>query len=211
MREFHELFAGREDVYGSYEMSVAPLPGEKRGGSARTVRGQLERRHYEDHLRGIQGLGIVPIMKDDTCWFFAIDVDSYDGVHKRLARKVEILGLPLLVCNTKSGGAHLYCFLKKPVSAKIARATAAKFISVLNLPADTEIFPKQDHTSDVGNWINLPYFGESRQYMGVDGEQELSVREFLSAATRRSVWPEDPVFTGEKAEEVPLHGHDALL
>lgn len=202
MRQFHELFAGRDDVYGSYEMSAASIPGEKRSGSARTVREQVELRHYEDHIRGIRGIGIVPIMKDNTCWWFAIDVDSYDGVHKKLARKVEVLGLPLLVCNTKSGGAHLYCFLKKPISAKIARDTAKRMISGLNLPETTEIFPKQDESSDVGNWINLPYFGESRQYMGTDGEQELSLREFLIAATNKSLWPDNPIFEGKKAQEV---------
>lgn len=202
MREFHELFAGRDDVYGTYDLSAAPLPGEKRGGQARTVHGPVDKELYDAHLNGEQSIGIVPIMKDDTCLWFAIDVDSYDGVHKKLARRVELLGLPLLVCNTKSGGAHLYCFLKKPISAKIARDTARRMISALSLPETTEIFPKQDHTDGTGNWINLPYFGQSRQFMGVDGEQELSLREFLSAATHKSIWPDDPIFRAQEAKEV---------
>lgn len=202
MREFHELFAGRDDVYGTYDLSATPLPGEKRGGQARTVHGPVTRELFEDHLNGIQSIGIVPIMKDDTCNWFAIDVDSYGSdIHHKLARKIDILGLPLLLCNTKSGGAHLYCFLKKPTSAKNARAAAATFIRVLDLPENTEVFPKQETSEGSGNWINLPYFGKTRQYMGTDGQQELSLREFESAATNKSVWPSE-LPTSEKAKEV---------
>lgn len=201
MRLFHELFAGRDDVHGTSKVGPAPLPGEKREADSRTVHEPVTKEKYDAHLQGERGLGINPLMKDNTCWWFAIDVDSYDGVHRKLARKIEILGLPLLVCNTKSGGAHLYCFLKKPVGAKIARASAQEMIRVLSLPANTEIFPKQDSTEGFGNWINLPYFGHTRQYMGVDGEQELSLREFLIAATSKSVWPTE-LPTAKEATEV---------
>ncbi len=201
MREFHELFAGRDDVYGTYDLSSAPTDG-KRTGQARTVQGPVTRQLFELHLEGIQSIGIVPIMKDNTCNWFAIDVDNYGpGIHRSLARKIEILRLPLMLCNTKSGGAHLYCFLKKPVSAKIARACAARFISALSLPETTEIFPKQEISEGSGNWINLPYFGKSRQYMGRDGDQELTLTEFLSAATNKSIWPSE-LPASEEAKEV---------
>ncbi len=202
MREFHELFAGREDVYGTVDLSPAPTPGVKREGEYQTVSGPVTKELYQNHLLGEQSLGIVPIMEDNKCWFFAIDVDDYEpgeNIHVKLARKIRLLGLPLLVCSTKSGGVHMYCFLKKPMSAKIARAKAYEFIRVLGLPEKTEVFPRHDEGGK--SWINLPYFGGDRQYMGVDGETPLSLREFLIAADHAGVWP-DEFDRRQEAEEI---------
>jgi hypothetical protein len=53
-------------------------------------------------------------------------------------------------------------------------------VRLLGLPNDVEIFPKQDALGDgeLGNWINLPYFGGDRPAYGEDG-RILSLAEFL--------------------------------
>ena len=43
----------------------------------------------------------------------AIDIDVNDIDHSRLEAKVNELGLPLIVCRSKSGGTELGCLAKK--------------------------------------------------------------------------------------------------
>ena len=194
MREFHELFAGRDDFYGTSSLlGPAPSFGEKREAKSRTVHEPVTRELYDAHLRGERSIGINPLMKDDTIWWFAIDVDDYEtnDLHEVMARKIKRARLPLVVFTTKSGGAHLFCFFEEPCGVKIAKAAAQNMLSVLGLKSDTEIFPKQDESEGTGNWINLPYFGDSRYCMGSDGVTALTLREFLIYAHKMEIHPDD--------------------
>ena len=61
---FQELFAG------------SPLShGVLANGDHHTEDGAATPADYENHLRGIRGLGIVPVRLDGTCQFAAIDID----------------------------------------------------------------------------------------------------------------------------------------
>lgn len=203
MRKIHELFAGRDDVHGTYTL-VAP------SGVKVAIKGDVRRepvteKLWSQHLRGDTPLGIVPVRPDGTCSWFAIDVDDYEtpNLHVRLAHDIKKLQLPLLIFATKSGGAHLYCFMTEPMEAKIARQVAARFISALNLSETTEIFPKQDTVkeSDVGSWINMPYFGNERKCLGLSGDTPLSLEEFLYVASQTEVHPSE--LTQVKKETPP--------
>lgn len=198
MRKFHELFAGRDDVYGTYALSKAQKStpkGDKRLGRAKTVSAEVTPELYDLHLSGEQSIGIVPIRLDGTVSWFAIDVDDYNtsDLHHDIAKKIAKLNLPLIIFETKSGGAHLYCFLTEPVEAVAAREYAEKFVRALGLSKKTEIFPKQDaiRKSDKGSWINLPYFGDSRVCLGEDGMGHLSLDEFLLFVSEREIHPSD--------------------
>lgn len=209
MRQFHELFAGRGDVYGTYAISKARKTtekGEKRLGKAKTVTDtEVTKALYDAHINGEQSLGIVPIKLDDTVSWFAIDVDSYadDKLHTRLAQKISRLNLPLVIFRTKSGGAHLFCFLTDTMPAAEAREYAKQFVSALGLPKTTEIFPKQEaiSKSDGGSWINLPYFGNTRPCLGLDGETELTLKEFLLLAAEKEVHPSDLGFRQDEIKD----------
>lgn len=199
MRQFHELFVGRTDAYGTYALPKGQTAkrGTKFLGKAKTwTNGELTLDHYRDHVNGITGLGIVPITpKDNAVSWFVIDVDKYgeDDLHGSLARAITKLNLPLIVFKSKSGGAHLFCFLTEPASAKEVLKHARKFAKKLKLDLEVEIFPKQEKTgkNDAGSWINLPYFGDTRPCMGIDGKTELSMKEFLLFAHEREVHPSD--------------------
>ena len=81
--------------------------------------------HYAEHLAGKLGLGLVPVRRDGTCRFAAIDIDIDSIDHPALLQKVLARKLPLTVCRSKSGGAHLYLFMKEPgQSAATARPAA---------------------------------------------------------------------------------------
>lgn len=197
MRQFHELFVGRTDAYGTYALPKGQTAkrGTKFLGKAKThTNGNLTINDYREHVKGITGLGIVPIIPpDDFVSWFVIDVDLYGekDLHGEVAKRINKLNLPLVICNSKSYGAHLYCFLTEPAPAKDVRKIAKKFVKKLNLDDDTEIFPKQDKSVEAGSWINLPYFGDTRKCMGKDGHTELTLKEFILFVHEMEVHPSD--------------------
>ena len=64
-------------------------------------------------------MGIIPIDDNNQCKWGAIDVDTYDGFdYKILIKKIVEKKIPLVVCKSKSGGAHIFLFVREPVLAK---------------------------------------------------------------------------------------------
>lgn len=194
---FSKLFAGLERSHGRYVVPPNAKPQEK--GKlhdrkwAQTIHAPVTLELWSEHLAGIAGLGIVPIRDDDTCVFGAIDIDVYPLDLPDLQRRVDMLGLPLTVCRTKSGGAHLYLFLAAPVRAELVRARLMEWSAALGY-SGVEVFPKQTHLvpeSD-GSWINIPYMGGDRSLryaLRVDGAS-MTMAEFLDSAESGALAPE---------------------
>ena len=206
---FSELFVGRDDCYGSYKTPSGSSPnGEKLEGRARTLREPVTQELYDAHNAGEDSLGIVPIRPDGTVMWFAIDVDTYDDekLHKKLLKKIYKHNLSLVMTKSKSGGAHLWCFFTSPATAKEARDTAKIYLKKLGLPMGTEIFPKQDRVSekDVGSWINLPFFGDTRHQVvwdpSVDETLDKDLEWFLEIANEIAVDPLDLAYIPEVKE-----------
>jgi hypothetical protein len=69
--------------------------------------------------------------------------------------------LPLVVCRSKSGGAHLFLFVNQWASAKDMQEVLRHVAAALGY-GDCEIFPKQTSLQlkrgDVGNFLNLPFY-----------------------------------------------------
>ena len=185
---FRRLFRGSEDWFGQYE--AAPDGSKIR---AWTTAGPVPDEAWDRHLAGEQpGIGIVPITDEGTCYWGCIDLDDDETDHAALVKKVRQLGLPFVVCRSKSGGAHLFLFFREPISpiklvAKLKRWSLQ--LQLENPPddqgrrPDLEIFPKQIRLEEgqKGNWLNIPYFGgdDTTRY-GLDDEGEpLSLEEFL--------------------------------
>ena len=187
---FRRLFRGRETAYGQYRV----VPDGKN--DVATIRTETPVDAWERHLKGKEhGLGVVPINLANECYFGAIDLDDDQADHISLAAKVEELSLPLVVCKSKSGGAHFYLFLRDPAGAKIVSEKLrlwAELLGVSNVDGRSiEIFPKQARLKpdQVGNWINLPYYGgtkHGRVAVGPEGAF-LSTAEFLAFAEGRSI------------------------
>lgn len=171
---FIKLFSGLQRAFGLF-----------RSGRAKTLRQEVTYADYDKHLNGDMGIGIVPINEENLCYFGVIDIDINDINHQRLVQQVEFYKYPLIVCRSKSGGAHLYTFMNKPVPARFLRKLMAKWAAELGYGA-SEVFPKQDalHGGDVGNWINLPYFdvvGQCIRY-AIDKDGAMSFPKFLDIA-----------------------------
>lgn len=188
---FFELFAGLPRAHGTYV--ILNRQGKKKvDGQAVTLTEEVTVDHWQGHLDGTsKGLGIIPIMDDANVNWAAIDVDDYDLDHKALGEKIDKLELPLVMCRSKSGGAHLYVFFKDPVTAKLARAKLMEWVIALGCKSGTEIFPKQvalANKSDIGNWINMPYYdAEKTQRFCIYKGQKLSATKFLEYANIKAI------------------------
>jgi hypothetical protein len=97
--------------------------------------------------------------------FAAIDIDEYPIDHAAIASKLKSWGLPLVVCNSKSGGAHLYVFFSRLEDPSAVVNVLENIATALGY-SGTEIFPKQttrDKPNSLGNFINLPIFAHQCQ------------------------------------------------
>lgn len=186
------LFAGLDSVHGVFHPER--VEGKKQVGRSITVREPVTKQLWVSHLKGISGLGIVPINAQSECLWAAIDVDNYDLDDKELLNKIS--KTPLLFCRSKSGGAHLYLFCSVPVRGSLVREYLRNTVGLLGI-ATSEIFPKQERIyidrGDVGNWLNMPYFGDTRKCIALDeaGEVvELNTYQFIETIIKRRVTPE---------------------
>ena len=183
-------FRGLDRAHGTYQVGQSADKRGKVGGRARTVKESVTKNKWSDHLSGKTGIGIVPVTDEGQCWFGAIDVDVYDLNLEALEAKIIRSNLPLVVCRTKSGGAHLYLFIKAGASAAVVRDTLAEWSVFLGYPA-VEVFPKQGQLAsedDVGSWINLPYFDHIRTTRyAIKNGAALSLEEFLDYADTMAV------------------------
>lgn len=154
MLDFRELFVGSDQSHGAWNQVT--------GGH--TVDGPATEDDYSAHLLGSRGLGLVPVRRDGTCRFAAIDIDVDTINHQDLYRQIQTRRLPLHVCRSKSGGAHLYLFVQEPgIRASLVSSTLRRWAIALGFPR-SEVFPKQGHINkeNLGSWINLPYYGGDR-------------------------------------------------
>jgi hypothetical protein len=190
---FAALFAGNVRCHGSYTNVSTERADGKLTGKAHTVFAPVTQALYEQHLAG-SGLGIVPIKDDSTCSFGAIDIDVYaDLDHAVLAAGIKKMSLPLMVCRSKSGGAHLYLFMKSPVPAAKVRSYLAEVAAAIGHPK-AEVFPKQtfieaDNPESCGSWINLPFCGgEATTRYGVSPDGNvMTLADFLNCAETSKV------------------------
>lgn len=174
--KFQALYRGLDRAHGIWTTAGRP----------RTVRTAAMDGDWTAHFNGKLGLGIVPIMDDGRCLFGAIDIDQDDIDHQELARKVRQYEMPLVVCRSKSGGAHCYTFYRTPQPAAEVQKRLAACAAKLGY-GGAEIFPKQVKLApdQVGNWINLPYFNLAKTARpGYDTDGPLDLDSFLTAAEK---------------------------
>lgn len=184
------LFGGYSKAYGTYGSEEK---NNSKGGkleirsTARTVREPVTEALWDIHLSGKHPIGIIPICEDNTAIWGVIDVDKYDLVYDDLLAAIDREKLPLVMCRSKSGGAHLFVFLSEPVAAGDLIALLRSMAARLAL-GDCEIFPKQTKVlwerDDLGSWLNMPYFGgdETTRYGIKRGGMAMTTKEFLRKA-----------------------------
>ena len=201
---FFQLFAGNKRGYGQY--TIKGQEGLKAKGVAQTIAKEPTIELWEKHLEGKSGLGIVPIQENGSCTWGAVDIDEYEGLDlDELSTK---LPAPLVMCRTKSGGVHVYIFMRRPTGAALMRKKLTMVARALGFPT-AEIFPKQEklEPGDIGNWINMPYFNQeiSTRYCMKSGII-LSSEEFLALAQDNSL--DQEALVALNIESIHEYGED---
>lgn len=189
--EFNRIFAGHEQVHG--EFVITSSKGLKKTGKARTVREPVTLDLWESHLKGGQSLGIVPINESNQCVWGCVDVDKYEEMD--LEQLSMVLPEPLVLCRTKSGGAHIFLFMSTPTTASLLRKKLALVARAVGHP-NAEIFPKQEILNDgeAGNWLNMPYFNaDTTTRYCLKGGIALSAAEFVQYVSERALTTEQLV------------------
>jgi hypothetical protein len=161
IERFKNIFKGLERAHGCTKVATPTENGIKVKGQSFVVRQPVTDDLWRMHLQGSQSLGIIPINEDNQCIWGCVDIDSYAGFdHKKLIDKIKNYNLPLVVCRSKSGGAHVFLFTTESVSAERMRDKLTEIKTLLGY-GGSEVFPKQiqlKSQDDTGNFLNLPYF-----------------------------------------------------
>lgn len=208
-KQLHELFAGLERAHGTYKIDNSEdSTRNKVSGRAQTLPEPVTLELWEKHIKGERSLGIVPIRDDGTCSWACLDIDDYgDDVPRQATEFINEHGLPLVVCRSKSGGAHVFVFFKEPLPCSFVRAKLDKVAVAMGYPG-VEVFPKQNRIdaskNEIGNWLNMPYFNASSpdcdRYGFDDKHEELAIGEFIKFAKSRALSKDE--FTQLTAPEV---------
>jgi hypothetical protein len=145
VKSFMELFRGYESAHGQYRVKQKEQDG-KMSGRAITVSEPATEQNFTEHLTGSDYiLGIIMLKQNNSCNFGVIDIDIRGEV--KLSESLESLEkkihkTPLVLCRSKSGGAHLYLFCEPAIPAIDMVAKLNEFAAGLGY-GGAEIFPKQ--------------------------------------------------------------------
>jgi hypothetical protein len=194
---FSDLFDSHPNVYGRTDILEGKNDEGKQNSRSWLQKDPLTLEVWEQHVNGTQPIGCVPIKPDNLVSWGAIDVDTYSGSFNKdeLRTKITKHSLPFVLCNSKSGGGHVYIFMKTPILAKLMVAKLAEFAAFFG-QGGSEIFPKQtslrndNNEADFGNWLNMPYAGpESPRFAQDDAGTTLTQDQFIEYAEARRITP----------------------
>lgn len=174
LETFKALFDGRKDAVG---LSI--------GGVERR---ELTDKDYAKHLAGESAIGVFPMRDDNTVMFAAIDLDepNFD-----LARDIQsLIPFHTFVERSRSGNAHIWLFFTEPCPAWAIRAELKAVLESVGRP-EVEVFPKQDQlkTGMIGNYINLPWFGEERPFISLISDEVYTRSQWLDMANISRIEP----------------------
>jgi hypothetical protein len=192
VEEFKSIFEGLDVAYGQHQSEGKRADGKQEGKSY-IVKKLVTDELWSQHLAGEgPSLGIIPIMADNTSRWGCIDIDTYPIDYRKIINIIRTLQLPLVPCRSKSGGLHVFLFLKKPIAAKLIRSKLREAAAAIG-HADVEVFPKQStiliEKGDLGNFLNLPYYNakNSTRYAYKDDGTAASLLEFIELYNKYSL------------------------
>ena len=134
---------------------------------------------------GSDVIGIYPLLPNGTCRFIVFDFDNHEkgaeatdfaNTTEQWHKEVDALrvicernGITPLVERSRSGrGAHVWIFLKKPISASLARNfgyllldRGQTSINIKSFHYYDRMYPSQDFVNSIGNLIALPLQGQA--------------------------------------------------
>lgn len=190
LRIYMDYFKGRTDVYpykyfnkkqnkytfGAFEClnkfkNNCPITQGKRCSSDCPLynpKGLGKEDIYAHLSQSQKGIGIYPLLPDNTCYFLAMDFDDdlwFDNLLS-VYRSAKKHGISPIMEKSQSGeGGHLWIFFESPIKASLARELGDYLIhdamtnnKHLSFNSFDRMFPNQDFVSGkgFGNFIALP-------------------------------------------------------
>lgn len=207
-----KLFAGYMEAHGTHGKTETRPGAVKKEikRSAKTVREPITEEVWQQHLDGERALGIMNIDEDFNSFWGCLDIDDYAGLnHSYIAGVCEKHNFPVVVCRSKSGGAHVFLFVQPAVPAASMREKISKMALILG-KTDSEIFPKQTQVlfdkGDLGSWLNMPYYASRNtdRFCITTDQRQLSLSEFLDYAEKRVIDYDDFADVGSEAQFDPI-------
>lgn len=129
----------------------------------------LDEHIIEDHFLGRNsGVGIFPLLKDNTCNFLAFDFDDdswFEDMYSVYKTAIQFDLYPVMEKSASGNGGHLWFFFSDPLKASLARRfgewllqEAMKTNTHLKYSSFDRMFPNQDYLPEggFGNQIALP-------------------------------------------------------
>ena len=218
--KYIKFFEGYRQAYGVADMSTLKIDPESRKQKPiyRWNDEQLTDKIYKNHLEGTQSIGVQPCNENGQARFGVIDIDPSDYGdfdRKFFIDTLQTYNLPLIPVLSKSGGLHLYMFIDKFIDASLIKSFLSNLLPIFKLKPDTEIFPKQTQlTKDSetgqlrpGQFINLPYFGEERKAVNIDGKT-FTLDQFMQVISANLVTKERLTEITEGIENKSMEGVD---
>jgi superfamily II DNA or RNA helicase/very-short-patch-repair endonuclease len=197
---FRSLFRGREDVYARrFENVRTGKSGYSPACGNEWVRGVCDKPRIKCaacphqrflpvtddvvrwHLSGRDEtgrdfvMGVYPLLRDETCFFLAIDLDKQNWREdaRAVMETCRRLGLPAALERSRSGnGSHLWLFFEEAIPATLARKLGAHLLTEtmdhqpdIGLDSYDRFFPNQDTLphGGFGNLIALPLQKAARE------------------------------------------------
>jgi hypothetical protein len=217
-RKFIETFTGLQRAFGTANLTKLSI--DPSTGKAKPVYGwsynEITEKDYLDHLNGRQSIGIQPCDDKGMAKFGAIDIDDKQHSYSNFPYKkyLDIIAehkLPVVPVKSKSGGLHLYLFVKEPIRAVAIRNFLEGLLFTLKLPTNIEIYPKQTELGkdsegkwNMGQYINLPYYNKTeRVAFNLDGTT-FTFDQFINVV-------EANTYSADELEEFTLEHTRSLL
>ena len=222
MDRYIEFFTGYRNAYGVADFNHQDSRIDSETGKKKPVYRwnyeELTPEIYQEHLNGKLSIGIQPCTEDSEVKFGVIDIDPKDYSNFNKKDYIDVIqqyDLPLLPVESKSGGLHLFLFMDKFTTASVVKSFLTNLLSLFGLKPDCEIFPKQTQlTKDSetgqlrpGQFINLPYFGEERKALNVDGTK-FTLDQFIQVIGANLVAKERLKEITEELESKTMEGVD---
>ena len=207
---FINIFEGSYSAYGQTRKTEEFDERGKHKTRSFIIKKSPSKQMFQDHLMGKDpALGIIPINEENKCKWSCIDIDVYNGFdHKELIRKIKQYKFPLLVCRSKSGGAHVFLFTDNFAPAALFRNKLKEMAAKLGY-ANAEIFPKQNKVDmskgGTGSFLNLPYHNVSLsvRYGIKDDGSAMSINEFFMAHNKAKL-------TEDQLSKLSIHEEKVL-
>ncbi|WP_380164834.1 DEAD/DEAH box helicase family protein [Jannaschia sp. R86511] len=178
---WRSLFGARSDVYATrWQSASSGKSGWSPASKDRWANGRPPRNYlpltdevFVAHLRGVETVGIYPLLHEDACALLVCDFDKGTWALDALAYldACHRNAVPAALERSRSGdGAHVWVFFAQPVPASSARAMGAALLreamtarAELDLSSYDRFFPSQDFMpkAGFGNLIALPLQGGS--------------------------------------------------